>query len=108
MDIILVCIAGASFSTMVAAVFTDNYIHAVVCGLVMVGCLFLGAREDAHKQESTIRDKNQVWVSTGCPVYKYSCGKSGYAFEVKTNIIGRIDLGNEIVESYPTCKKIIE
>jgi hypothetical protein len=48
----------------------------------------------------------QDWIAASCPVYKGECGsKAKYACEIKVATVGRYDLGDSFVQSYPTCAK---
>jgi hypothetical protein len=50
--------------------------------------------------------QEQDWIAASCPVYKGECGsKHKYACEIKVATVGRIDLGDSVVQSYPTCSK---
>ena len=75
---------------------------ALCVSISAVGCLIIGhasAERDAEKAREHAR-----WKKNGCLVYKSECGsKRKYECEVKTNIAGRVDIGDVIVESYPTC-----
>lgn len=60
---------------------------------------------DGDQRKMEIEKADMEWKRNGCLVYKSECGsKRKYECEVKTNIAGRVDIGDIIVQSYPTCR----
>jgi hypothetical protein len=85
----------------VAAIFVFGFTLFIIEPLATVkGNLALTERVEIAKKVS------QDWIAASCPVYKGECGsKAKYACEIKVSTVGRIDLGDSFVQSYPTCAK---
>ena len=84
-----------------------NDLLVIICLFVtLFSCIFFVQysidRLDKFNEERA--KVEEQWKAEGCWVYRYECGKSKYACEIKTNEKEKVVVGDQILKTYPTCK----